>query len=108
MPRNLEEDKSAGVPLTQSPDKVPHGPNHDGVFSAYPKEFVIVPEEQQQRGPPNLHPYTRPLTISDWESSVAIDAAAFINPEERASKEKVSLVIYPLALVTCSCTSARN
>jgi hypothetical protein len=56
-----------------------------------PRNFVIIPLDQQvQSGAPtNLHPYTRPLTISDLESCVALENAAFSDPNERASREKV-------------------
>lgn len=99
MPRDLEDER---VQLTQSPDKfsgsssssVSSGSIADegeGMFSAFPREFVIIPEDQQQhhgRGP-NLHPYTRPLTIADVESCVAVEDSAFTTPEERATREKV-------------------
>lgn len=52
------------------------------------RQFVIVPESQQVKAPTNLHPYTRPLTISDLDSCVALENAAFTNPEERATREK--------------------
>lgn len=89
MPRDLEDER---VQLTQSPDKVSDTAGNEGVFSAFPREFVIMPEDQQHGRGPNLHPYTRPLTISDVDSSVAMDAAAFTNPEERASREKVIIL----------------
>jgi hypothetical protein len=56
------------------------------------RQFIIIPEDQQRKAPSNLnlHPYTRPLTISDLESCVALENAAFTNPEERATREKVS------------------
>jgi hypothetical protein len=50
---------------------------------------VIVPQDQQSKAPTHLHPYTRPLTISDLESVVALENVAFSNPEERATREKV-------------------
>jgi hypothetical protein len=55
------------------------------------KQFVIIPEDQYVKPPANLHPYTRPLTISDVDSCVALEDAAFANPEERATREKVIL-----------------
>lgn len=87
MPRDLEDEK---VQLTQSPDMFSEntGGPEEGTF---PREFVIIPDDQQnfQRGGPNLHPYTRPLTISDVEACVAVENSAFTNPEERATREKV-------------------
>ncbi|KUJ06268.1 acyl-CoA N-acyltransferase, partial [Mollisia scopiformis] len=51
------------------------------------RQFVIVPEAQQVKST-NLHPYTRPLTISDVESCEALENAAFTNPLDRATPEK--------------------
>jgi hypothetical protein len=39
----------------------------------------------------NLHPYVRPLTVSDLGSCEALEKAAFKNEEERATREKVFL-----------------
>jgi hypothetical protein len=100
MPRDIEHDKPAPVvPLTESPGKVPESPNSAKAGSkdkpptepAPQREFVIIPQDQQYKGPTNLHPYTRPLTISDLESVVALENAAFPNPDERATREKVCL-----------------
>jgi hypothetical protein len=52
---------------------------------------VISSEGQRSKAPTNLHPYTRPLTISDLESVVALENAAFPNPNDRATREKVSV-----------------
>ena len=93
MPRELEEEKPAlAVTLTESPGKVTGSPNQpiEATPKEYSQEFIVVPEDQQYKGPTNLHPYTRPLTISDLESVIALENAAFANPEERASREKVS------------------
>lgn len=56
------------------------------------RQFTIVPKSQQSKASPSstLHPYTRPLTISDLDSCVALENAAFTNPEERATREKAS------------------
>jgi hypothetical protein len=93
MPRDPEEEERPPptVTLTQSPEIMSDTPNQEGRFSDYQRQFVIVPEDQQYKGGhPNLHPYVRPLTISDLESSVAMEEAAFSHPEERASRDKVS------------------
>lgn len=37
----------------------------------------------------SLNPYTRPLTISDLDSCIALENAAFEDPGERCSPEKV-------------------
>jgi hypothetical protein len=61
--------------------------------SAERRQFIIIPEEHQRKAPSNLnlHPYTRPLTISDLDSCVALETVAFTNPEERATREKASI-----------------
>jgi hypothetical protein len=106
MPRDLEPSKPAPVvQLTESPGKVPSSPDPDTTKpkDASPpepqREFIIIPHDQQykaptnlhtHKGPSNLYPYTRPLTISDLESVVALENAAFSEPKERATREKVS------------------
>lgn len=100
MPRDLESNKP--VPLTESPGKVPASPDPNkptGNDTSSPeprdaspqREFIIIPQDQQHASPQHLHPYTRPLTISDLESVVALENAAFEDPNERATREKVSL-----------------
>jgi len=93
MPRDLEQerkkDKSPPITLTESPNRMASGSPISPTTE--PRNFVIIPPDQQvQSGAPtNLHPYTRPLTISDLESCVALENAAFSDPNERASREKV-------------------
>jgi hypothetical protein len=94
MPRNLEEEKPApAITLTESPSRVIDSPNkpESPAPKEHQREFVIIPQDQQYKGPANLHPYTRPLTISDLESVVALENAAFPDPRDRATREKVSL-----------------
>ena len=90
MPRDLESEKP--IHLTESPAKVPSpDSNNSKPTEITPQnDFIIIPHDQQYSGPPNLHPYTRPLTISDLESVVALENAAFSDPNERATREKVS------------------
>jgi hypothetical protein len=93
MPRDLEEEKpTPAVTLTESPGRVTGSPNQpeEPTPKEHQREFVIIPQDQQYQGPTNLHPYTRPLTISDLESVVALENAAFSDPVERATREKVS------------------
>lgn len=73
------------------------------------KSFVIIPEDQQIRNfqmYPNshrdIHPYTRPLTISDLESVLTLENAAFSDPNERASREKVGNSHYNLPVLKSS------
>lgn len=66
--------------------------------------FVIIPEDQRiknfhmySNSHRDLHPYTRPLTVSDLESVLALENIAFEDPNERASREKVGhLYLNPL------------
>ncbi len=98
MPRDLEQEKPAPpVTLTESPNSVTtertESPDQQEEAPPTPdrqRQFVIIPEHQQVKAPTNLHPYTRPLTVSDLDSCIALENIAFTNPEERATKEKVS------------------
>jgi hypothetical protein len=98
----LEEQRPVPpVPLTESPNSVmterSESPNQQEEASPttdrHQRQFIIIPEEHQRKAPSNLnlHPYTRPLTISDLESCVVLENAAFTNPEERATREKASV-----------------
>jgi hypothetical protein len=98
----LEEQPPAPpVPLTDSPNSVmterSESPSQQEEVSPSTerRQFIIIPEEHQRKAPNNLnlHPYTRPLTISDLESCVALENAAFTNPEERATREKASFPV---------------
>ncbi|QSZ33886.1 hypothetical protein DSL72_005460 [Monilinia vaccinii-corymbosi] len=60
------------------------------------RSFVIIPQDQQIQDFPmysnshrDIHPYTRPLTISDLESVLTLENTAFTDPNERASREKL-------------------
>lgn len=102
MPRDLElerkKDNVSPIALTESPNRMssssPTTPTKPSE-SAPGQNFVIIPPDQQvlDKAPDNLHPYTRPLTISDLESCVALENAAFTDPNERASREKVRHLI---------------
>ena len=50
----------------------------------------------------DLHPYTQTLTLSDVESCVILEEAAF-PPQERATREKVSQPFPSLTLTHCCC-----
>jgi len=94
MPRDLDGEKPLPVvPLiTASPNKMPDSPielSSDSPATQASKDFVVVPKNQQYK-PTNLHPYTRPLTVSDIEAVVALENAAFPDPNERATREKAS------------------
>jgi len=94
MPRDLDTEKPPT--LTESPNSV--GTDRSDSEEASPSptserqkasNFVIVPKERQIKTPNlNLHPYTRPLTIHDLDSCIALENAAFADPSERATPEK--------------------
>lgn len=44
-------------------------------------------------------PNTRPLTVSDLDSCVALENAAFTNPEHQCSREKVSQHLFHVSCV---------
>lgn len=104
MPKDQEEESSEqSVHLTESPNRLESPmkkepdesePTDTSNYQKGPGAFTIVPKAQQYSGPTNLHPYTRPLTISDLESCVALENAAFSNPIERATREKVSFATW--------------
>jgi hypothetical protein len=92
-----EQQRGSPAPLTESPDSVrtersESSSQHEESPTAEHRQFIIIPEEHHKAPPSNLnlHPYTRPLTISDLDSCVALENAAFTNPEERATSEKAS------------------
>jgi len=96
MPRDLEQEKPSPPPvaLTESPNSVgterSDSPNEtENSPTSSRGRFVIIPRDQQRQAPTAFHPYTRPLTISDLDSVVALENAAFSNPEERATREKL-------------------
>jgi ribosomal protein S18 acetylase RimI-like enzyme len=83
------------VPISESPNSVAtensesSNQAEDGSpLAARQRQFVIVPEDQQLQAPSTLHPYTRPLTLSDLDSCIALENAAFSDPRDRASPEK--------------------
>lgn len=108
MPRDLDHEKPLPViPLiTESPNRMPDSPVELSTDSPAPvpgsKAFVVVPKSKQYT-PTNLHPYTRPLTVSDIEAVVALENAAFPDPNERASREKVR----PFLFGRCICSRPR-
>lgn len=96
MPRdlNLKDDTGEQITMTESPNSVmterspsPTSSEQSSPTAERQRQFVIVPEGQQVKAT-NLHPYTRPLTISDLDACVALENAAFIDPNERATPEK--------------------
>ena len=91
MPRKPNgEERPVG--LTESPKQSENTNSAEDIGS----KFVLVPKAEGEdtigsaRSLRSLHPYTRPLTVSDLDSCVALENAAFENPQERCSPEKVS------------------
>jgi hypothetical protein len=89
MPRDLGLAERA-VPLTESPN-----PTEESEDQPANGQFIIIrnhdeESSKQPEGIGKIHPYTRPLTVSDLESCVALENAAFPREEERCSREKVS------------------
>ncbi|RDW79764.1 hypothetical protein BP6252_04402 [Coleophoma cylindrospora] len=94
MPQNMDQEDRP-PPLTESPNSLPDfstrqdspsDPDHPST------SFVMIPGSQQNKHAQasRLVPYTRPLTINDLDSVVALENAAFTDPNERASEEKAS------------------
>jgi hypothetical protein len=93
MPRDSDDQEKPAV-LTESPDKA--HPAEDSPTTEPSNRFVVVGKGQDSSNEPPesrtiraLHPYTRPLTISDLESCIALENAAF-DEHERCTPEKVS------------------
>jgi len=93
-----ELDQREGTPQTpvmsESPNPVT--PRQSDDQQEGQRSFVIIPEDQQIKNfhmYPNshrdIHPYTRPLTVSDLESVLVLENTAFPDPNERASREKL-------------------
>lgn len=92
MPRDLEQERKP-VQIFESPNSTAMEYSQDESPSS--KQLVKVdPSEMTSQGSSDLtlHPYTRPLTINDVDSCVALENAAFTNEDERCTREKVSLL----------------
>ncbi|KAA8573947.1 hypothetical protein MFRU_001g01960 [Monilinia fructicola] len=93
-----EIEQREGTPQTPVMSESPHPvtPRQYDDQQELQKGFVIIPQDQQIKNLdmyPNshrdIHPYTRPLTISDLESVLTLENTAFTDPNERASREKL-------------------
>jgi len=94
MPLDLDHQEVQDAPIENGDEVALPGDYADDANG----RFVIINngDEVQQGGDEgpartlrSLHPYTRPLTISDLDSCIALENAAF-NENERCSPEKVS------------------
>lgn len=89
MPRELGSSK-VPVQLTESPNPAEESEQRQ----ASPSEGRWIRQlsgfgRSGTRDPNALHTFVRPLTISDLEACVTLENAAFENPQERCSREKV-------------------
>lgn len=100
------------MPLDLDHQEVQDAPIENGDEAGYPGDysddangrfFIINNGDDGQHGDDgqtrtlrSLHPYTRPLTVSDLDSCIALENAAF-DENERCSPDKVSWFLY----VTC-------
>lgn len=111
MPRDLGLDEGP-VALSESPNSTDETEEQqsNGEFIMLTDHQVNSSRRQDSIG--YLHPYTRLLTISDLESCVALENAAFPIEQERASREKVRKTIYisrklshlvPYRTLACHC-----
>lgn len=105
MPLDPDHQEVQDAPIIQNVDEL-GGPPGDYSDDANNRFFITNNADEGQQGEDirslrSLHPYTRPLTVSDLDSCIALENAAF-NENERCSPDKVSLFLY----VTCgSCSS---
>lgn len=92
MPRDLDE-KEVQIAPTENTDEnyQPDYQPEDGS-----SRFVIINNGDDDQGDEghgrvlrSLHPYTRPLTISDLDSCIALENSVF-SEQERCTPEKVS------------------
>ena len=89
MPRDLDLEERP-ISLTESPHST-----EESEEQHVNGRFVLIQDQKgdnskQSNGFAKIHPYTRPLTISDLDSCVALENAAFPIEQERCSREKVS------------------
>jgi hypothetical protein len=95
MPRELGLEEKP-VSFTESPNSTEESEEQDTNG-----RFILIRDhgEQDSRHPDTgggvgkLHPYTSLLTISDLDSCVTLENAAFPIERERASREKVSSTV---------------
>lgn len=93
MPQDLEQQKP--VQLTESPNSTPQLeqlnsplPGKAAQNQTHQARRRSRAQSGQAKNLYNLHPYIRPLTISDLEACVALENAAFDEERERCSREK--------------------
>jgi len=92
MPRDLGLEEGP-VALSESPHST-----EESEEQQTSGQFIMLTNYQEQASRRldsigKLHPYTNLLTISDLESCIALENAAFPIERERASRDKVSKTI---------------
>lgn len=122
MPRDLHaianEDGLQGMPrLTKSPEEVEGTPEHPtsaqkpSLDPDHPTGAMDAVNEQGNFQTPglskrdDLHPYTQSLSINDIDSCTKLEEETF-PPNERATREKVSLHVIFLAPYRCPTQNA--
>ncbi|EPE31340.1 Acyl-CoA N-acyltransferases (Nat) [Glarea lozoyensis ATCC 20868] len=90
MPRDLDLDlENNRERETASPPTLSESPNRmSGPSSPEPTKAFTINSMSSSKVTGNLHPYVRPLTISDLDSCEALENSAF-SEVERASREKL-------------------
>ena len=96
MPRDLSsflskatDDTLQSMPQLSSQKQEPERLHDDHDQDSDATEYIDELGQSNEKRDP-LHPYTQTLSLSDIESCVRLEDAAF-PPQERASREKVSL-----------------
>lgn len=97
MPRDLGLEEKR-IPQTESPSLIEEFEEQHVNRQLIPIKDLQVQSSRHSDSIGKLHPYTRLLTISDLDSCVALENAAFPIKQERASREKVSSMILYSAL----------
>ncbi|OBT75396.1 hypothetical protein VF21_05680 [Pseudogymnoascus sp. 05NY08] len=91
MPLDPDHQEVHDAPIIQNVDEL-GGPPGDCTDDANNRFFIINNADEGQQGDDirslrSLHPYTRPLTVSDLDSCIALENAAF-KENERCSPDK--------------------
>lgn len=93
-PKHLLEYSNPSITIPLRQDQYTNNPAAppNPIFNV--RDRLPPPKQEEQYKTNDLHPYTRPLTLVDAESCVVLENAAYSNPQDRASREKV---IYQLS-----------
>lgn len=89
MPRDLSALKDDAIANMSPLDRSDKPAAADSSSDKPVQGTMFAAQAQTNSKRDNLHPYTQTLTLSDVQSCVILEEAAF-PPQERATKEKVS------------------